>query len=520
MSRCQKILSKGIRKGMSCLNKASKDSNFCFRHQEKIDVQEKIDIPNSPIFNNLIKYLEDISLEDIDKNVNLGIKNEKNSFEEEVSSNSHPEYLDKNKHKNTIKIIGDSEKWGGSLNLKDPCNLLINQWYLFSQPYESQSYPDFLLVKAKNLSEVVYFYLECKSVWNCSLPKASKFAIYLHRNTDKIYCFSGIDMISNDEFDHLNGEIIRIRNANDKILSSNFSLYIRPMWNQTKSYSELFPNDLDIKRDVINKLKSLNKKELDITSLYLESKTKDERLKLGQFFTSPELVNRVMLLLKPHLKDIKYVLEPSFGTGRFLDVLEEYPNVVGIEIDEKLFSLYKKDKYKLICQDFLTYETDIKFDLIIGNPPYFEYNDEKFISSKGRYNIYALFIEHSINLLVRNGTLAFIIPPSILSSPTFSLLRKYIKERCDILSITDLGNFDNEVSQQVCFFVIRKKEFEEINKEVIFNYSNFDITLPDKTWKENISIVSGNIVWNQRRDCLSDFGIRLIYSSDINLIPK
>ena len=254
--------------------------------------------------------------------------------------------------------------------------------------------------------------------------------------------------------------------------------------------------------------------------MYLESKTKDERLKLGQFFTSPQLVNRVMLLLKPYLKDIKYVLEPSFGTGRFLDVLEEYPNVVGVEIDEKLFSLYKKDKYKLICQDFLTYETDIKFDLIIGNLPYFEYNDEKFISSKGRYNIYALFIEHSINLLVKNGILAFIIPPSILSSPTFSLLRKYIKERCDILSITDLGNFDNEVSQQVCFFVIRKKEFEEINKEVIFNYSNFDITLPNKTWKENISIISGNIVWNQRRDCLSDFGVRLIYSSDIGSYPK
>jgi len=78
-------------------------------------------------------------------------------------------------------------------------------------------------------------------------------------------------------------------------------------------------------------------------------------------------------------------------------------NITGIELIEELYILvknkYSKNKnIKLINCDFLKWITDKQFDLIIGNPPYFEmYLDEgdkkKYIEIiSGRVNMYSLFI--------------------------------------------------------------------------------------------------------------------------------
>ena len=61
--------------------------------------------------------------------------------------------------------------------------------------------------------------------------------------------------------------------------------------------------------------------------------------------------------------------------------------------------------------------------LIIGNPPYSE-DCARYKSDykRFRYNMYALFLEKAINVLNDDGVICFVIPPAILSAPSFELL--------------------------------------------------------------------------------------------------
>ena len=74
---------------------------------------------------------------------------------------------------------------------------------------------------------------------------------------------------------------------------------------------------------------------------------------------------------------VKNILEPSCGSGEFITALQEtYPgkNIVGIEHNEKIYNSIQElssEKVEIIRGDYLKYKPTVKFDLIIGNPPYF-----------------------------------------------------------------------------------------------------------------------------------------------------
>ncbi|MBI2252417.1 MAG: hypothetical protein HYU63_06740 [Armatimonadetes bacterium] len=101
---------------------------------------------------------------------------------------------------------------------------------------------------------------------------------------------------------------------------------------------------------------------------------------LGQYFTKEEIVERLLELIfnyKKYDKDIK-ILEPSFGTGNFIKVLNKkgYNNIEGCEIDEEL----TKTPF-----DFFDFPIKNKYDLIIGNPPFTKYNIKESYYYKEKY---------------------------------------------------------------------------------------------------------------------------------------
>ena len=92
----------------------------------------------------------------------------------------------------------------------------------------------------------------------------------------------------------------------------------------------------------------------------------------GQYFT-PRSVANLMLELTKSVKNSR-ILEPSSGTGVFLDALSDagFVNVDAVEIDPLLA---RHDKFAVINSSFVSWRPSDKYDLVIGNPPYIRWKD-------------------------------------------------------------------------------------------------------------------------------------------------
>jgi hypothetical protein len=159
---------------------------------------------------------------------------------------------------------------------------------------------------------------------------------------------------------------------------------------------------------------------------------------------------------------------------------------------------------------------------------------ETYIS--GRPNIFGLFIIQSISMLSENGILAFIIPKSFLNSAYYSKIRNHIKEKCEIIEIIDFEK-DNKFidTQQSTFGIIIKKvhvnnTIEECNYSIKFNnnfmYTNDSIFLKSllegttTLAKLGLGVRTGNIVWNQHKNELTDDENETILIYNTNLTKE
>lgn len=100
---------------------------------------------------------------------------------------------------------------------------------------------------------------------------------------------------------------------------------------------------------------------------------------INTFFPTPKNIIRKMLSIynDSQLSELT-ILEPSAGKGDILDFIKsryEYnnhsmPKVYAIEQDANLKFILSGKGYKVIADDFLNYNGDYLFDLIIMNPPF------------------------------------------------------------------------------------------------------------------------------------------------------
>ena len=268
----------------------------------------------------------------------------------------------------------------------------------------------------------------------------------------------------------------------------------------------------------------------------LSKKIKKEN---GIFLTPKSIINELINNLPK--KNYTSILEPSCGTCEFINVIDkifENVKITGIELNEIIYNEIKVLKYNnnvnLINNDFLQYN-DLKYDLIIGNPPYVVC-DKKIVNKKyeeliiGRPNLFGLFIIHSLHLLNDNGICAFIIPKSFLNSHYYSNIRNFIINNYNLIKIIDFENNNNfiETSQSTIGIIIQNNRNNLnnnysllINENNIFscNINNLKILFENSTTLKNmgLSVKTGNIVWNQKKDLLTNDNNKtlLIYNSNI-----
>lgn len=277
----------------------------------------------------------------------------------------------------------------------------------------------------------------------------------------------------------------------------------------------------------------------------LTKKIKDnEKKSNGIYFTPKDIVLEMLSTCKKYNKNIKRVLEPSCGSCQVINELDkEYDNVLidGIEYNNTIFTEIKalefNNNVNLVNMDYLKYSPVEKYDLIIGNPPYFVMKkkdvDEKYHEYfNGRPNIFVLFIIKALGELNMNGILAFVLPKNFLNCNYYNELREHINDNFKILSVNDHSDKKYiETGQETITVIIQKTKARRINSKFVLKFGEniiFNTREGKKMLKEyykgatslknmNFVVNVGSIVWNQVKDKLSDDNTktRLVYSSDI-----
>lgn len=271
---------------------------------------------------------------------------------------------------------------------------------------------------------------------------------------------------------------------------------------------------------------------------------KEDKKKQGIYFTPRGTVSNVLKYIRSVVsgKNLR-ILEPSCGSGEFLTSIEDnYPEayVTAIEKNKTIFKSVEITKgvlpnMSVLNEDYLNYESSCKYDLIIGNPPYFVMKkgdvDQKYYKFfEGRPNIFNLFIVKALGELTENGVLCYVLPKSFLNCLYYNKTRLLIYEQYEILNIINCDDENYiETNQETFVLVLRNskgnnKNFShQIGKYIIFgeeknirelrNLKQNSCTLSDCGFDVKV----GSIVWNQCKDILTNDSskTRLIYSSDI-----
>jgi adenine-specific DNA-methyltransferase len=199
----------------------------------------------------------------------------------------------------------------------------------------------------------------------------------------------------------------------------------------------------------------------------------------GQFWT-PSWVAEAMVAFVSEGADL--VFDPATGRGAFyralLNINEKNISFYGTDIDEEVLSdeIYNNDRCLIENRDFIKVPPNRKFRAIVANPPYIRHHriDEETksllkslairitgnpIDGRAGYHIY--FLIQALNMLEKDGKLAFIMPADTCEGKFARNLWKWISEEFCIESVVAFDEkatpFPNVDTNAIVFFIRNAK---------------------------------------------------------------
>lgn len=245
----------------------------------------------------------------------------------------------------------------------------------------------------------------------------------------------------------------------------------------------------------------------------------------GQYFTPRHLVEMCVQIVNPRPGEI--VADPACGSGGFLmhafrhmrgdlDANDLQRCLWGFDMDERATQIARSlliiagiqspniyrlnslapekpgDLFKQTSDERVTIEKATKtrardkgvFDVILTNPPFAgEIQEEGILDSydlsKGRRKIErdVLFFERCIRLLRPGGRMGIVLPHNKLSSGAFTDLRRWVLQRCHLISVVGVGRnmFMPHTQQKTGIVFLQKKTTShEAALPVFFSISEKD----------------------------------------------
>ncbi len=151
------------------------------------------------------------------------------------------------------------------------------------------------------------------------------------------------------------------------------------------------------------RLHGLDRKDF---SNYYQYASVKKQIEQGQFFTPHAVCEAIIQALQP--PDDFLIADLTCGIGNFFNHLPNEANLYGNELEETAYEVckYLYPHANIENKDFVYYNPPVKFDLIVGNPPFNLMTDEGL--SQWHY------IRKAYELLQFDGLLAVILPDSFL----------------------------------------------------------------------------------------------------------
>ena len=283
-----------------------------------------------------------------------------------------------------------------------------------------------------------------------------------------------------------------------------------------------------------------------------KSLDKKVKRKNGVYFTPPSTVEHILSsVLGAHIRNMKMptVLEPSCGSCQFIKQLRRnFDHIAHITGLEKCTQIYDQIKHldnhevktEILNQDFFTFKSDTKYDLIVGNPPYFQMKKQDVGAEylpfmDGRPNAYVVFLLKSLKLLKDGGIVCFVLPSTFLSCVSYDKTRRFINRNFTILGIEKCCDMYLETSQRTFVLTVQKKKDDLLTQNDQFTWKvgkNFRLVFGQKEdiakMKElakdatifaemGFTVRLGHTSWKSKEVFLTDNfdDPRVIYSSDI-----
>ena len=209
----------------------------------------------------------------------------------------------------------------------------------------------------------------------------------------------------------------------------------------------------------------------------------DQKLR-GAYYTPPVIAKFILQWGINGNNDLN-ILEPSCGDGVFLECISNnkilYNSVTAVEYEvgeaEKARAIPLHDS-EVINEDFHRFclNTDKRFNLAVGNPPFIRYQyydaeqqklaDEIFKRSKLKRtkltNAWVTFVVGCSQLLTETGKMGFVIPSELLMVKYAQQLRQYLAKSFNKINIISFENLVfEEIQQEVVLLLCEKNGTDE-----------------------------------------------------------